>query len=214
MARSDLAILIPAFNEAQHIVQTLQQVIPYGTPVVVDDGSTDDTAALAQSVGAQLVSLTSNQGYDVALNEGFKAIDAMGFERLITFDADGQHPVAAIAAFESQLSKGVSLVLGQRQQTARWSESLFACYTRCRFGVSDPLCGMKGYQLSVYRQFGVFDQYGLIGTELVLRALKSGVSMIELPITVQARVGQSRFGTTLKGNLKILCALSRAICYL
>ena len=128
-----LAIVIPAFNEAGRIEATVRSAKPYGTPLVIDDGSTDNTADLAKAAGADVIRLSPNQGYDQALNAGFKAAAERDFDCVITFDADGQHPEQALTRVHQHLKTGCELVVGKRHKKARWSEKLFGLYTRVRF---------------------------------------------------------------------------------
>ncbi len=209
-----LAIVIPAFNEAGRIEATVRSAKPYGTPLVIDDGSTDNTADLAKAAGADVIRLSPNQGYDQALNAGFKAAAERDFDCVITFDADGQHPEQALTRVHQHLKTGCELVVGKRHKKARWSEKLFGLYTRVRFGVSDPLCGMKGYQLALFNRYKVFDSYGSTGTELMLRGLKAGSPMAEVEIRVHEREDQPRFGSFIKANVKIVRSMVRSLIYI
>src|SRR5271166_5984567 len=89
--RSRIAIIVPALNEAATIGPVLARVKQYGSPIVVDDGSGDETAQLARAAGAAVVTHAVNQGYDAALNSGFAYAARMGCAYAITIDADGQH---------------------------------------------------------------------------------------------------------------------------
>ena len=70
MDRSRIGIVIPAFNESATIAKIVEAVTKYGVPIVVDDGSTDNTGILASKAGASLVSHRCNHGYDTALDSG------------------------------------------------------------------------------------------------------------------------------------------------
>ena len=96
MDRSRVAIVIPALNESQTIVGVVAAAADYGVPIVVDDGSTDGTAALSIQAGAVVVSHQKNLGYDSALNSGFKKAADLGCEIIVTLDADGQHEPSLI----------------------------------------------------------------------------------------------------------------------
>ena len=80
--------------------------------LVVDDGSTDDTAAHAQSEGASVASLPVNLGVGAALQTGFRYAVKHGYTTVVTIDADGQHPVSHIPALLGV--SGVALVVGSR----------------------------------------------------------------------------------------------------
>lgn len=208
-----VAIVIPAFNEAGTIARVVNDVAPYGHPIVVDDCSTDNTAELARAAGAEVVSHQVNSGYDAALQSGFENADKPDMEAVVTFDADGQHDPETLKTVLLLLDKeNNDLVLGVRSNSARVSEFLFSAYTNWRYGVSDILCGLKGYRISVYRAYGKFDGTRSIGTELALYGLRSKMkySTVRVPIALREE-GAARFGNSLRANGRILRAMVMAI---
>ncbi len=205
------AIVIPAFNEAGSIADVVAAVACYGTPVVVDDGSDDDTGARAKAAGAVVVRHERNGGYDKALASGFAKADEIGAEVIVTTDADGQLNTGAISAVLGRLSE-VPLVIGVRESGGgRWSESLFNVYTRLRFGVADILCGMKGFRTDLYRPYRAQAALPSVFTALALAMLRAGAPFATVPVGVRARPGRSRFGGAWRGNIKILRALGAAL---
>lgn len=211
MDRSRVSIVIPALNESATILSVVEMAGKYGIPIVVDDGSTDDTAALAKQVGAVVVSHERNHGYDAALNTGFEKAARLGSEVIITLDADGQHDPSLIQRFIDRIDAGADVVVGIRSRRQRFAEHLFAWYTRLRFGIKDPLCGMKAYRAVVYESLGHFDSYGSIGTELLIFAAKKGRRIGQMPFSVRERKDGSRFGRVLVGNYKIIRAIALSI---
>ncbi len=207
MDRSRIAIIIPALNEEATIASVVSKVAIFGQPIVVDDGSTDNTAKLALAEGAKVVSHNVNSGYDKAINSGFACANELGCEYVITMDGDGQHSTNVLASFIKCLDNGVDIVLGVRDSYQRFSECLFAWITKHRWGVSDPLCGMKGYRIHLYRERGYFDTYGSIGTELTIYAAINGKKIVEVPVETQSRLDGSRFGNIISANKKIIRAL-------
>lgn len=206
------AIIIPAYNESTTIARVVEEVRPYGTPVVVDDASSDDTAELAAASGAEVVRHAWNRGYDAALQSGFERAAVLGAEVAVTFDADGQHDAAGLGRMLAPLKSGeVDLVIGVRLQPARFAEAVFNFYTRLRFNVPDILCGLKGYHMSLYHAHGRFDGTLSIGTELALAALRGGVRSTTVTVAIHPRRGQPRFGASLRANWHILRALLRAL---
>ena len=107
--------LIPAYNEgnrAAAVVRTALQVLPV---LVIDDGSTDDTAAQAQAAGAEVVLQRPNQGKGAALLTGLRLALERGYDAVVTLDADGQHDPAEIPAFlAAHAERGGDLIIGQR----------------------------------------------------------------------------------------------------
>ena len=211
MDRSRLAIVIPAYNEEKTIQRVLTEVSAYGTPIVVDDGSADKTALIANAQGAIVVSHKRNYGYDQALNSGFNKASELGFSIIMTFDADGQHSVNLINQFIESIDRGADAVIGNRIKKARFSEVVFSWVAIILWRIKDPLCGMKAYRLELYREMGYFDSYGSIGSELCIFAAKRNYSISQISIDVCERLDEPRVGNALKANLTILRAIILSI---
>jgi glycosyltransferase involved in cell wall biosynthesis len=207
MERSRIAIVIPALNESATIGKVVSEAGKSGIPIVVDDGSRDDTAALAASAGATVVTHPVCRGYDKALDSGFQRANQMNCEYVITMDADGQHDPATLRSFLNALDKGAEIVIGVRDRCQRIAEHTFAFVARFKWGILDPLCGMKAYRIELYRELGHFDSYDSIGTELALFAAKRGKRMVQVPVTTRTRADQARFGRRLSANKRILRAM-------
>lgn len=107
--------LIPAHNEATRIAQVVSEARVHLPVWVVDDGSTDGTAARAEEAGALVLRQTPNQGKGTALRTGFdRALDE-GLEAVLTLDADGQHDPAEIPQFVRTLAqRQADLIIGAR----------------------------------------------------------------------------------------------------
>ena len=94
-----VVVVIPAYNEERFIGSVVIQTKSYAdTVIVVDDGSSDNTAVVATSAGALVVKHETNQGKGVALNTGFAYARSLGADVVVTIDADGQHDSAEIHA--------------------------------------------------------------------------------------------------------------------
>jgi len=211
MDRSRIGIVIPALNESVTIAGIVEAVGIFGVPIVVDDGSTDDTAKLAIQAGAVVVSHEKRQGYDAALDSGFRLAAELGYDLVITMDADGQHNPDLLAQFIYELDQGADIVIGVRDRQQRIAEKIFAFVTKILWGINDPLCGMKGYRMSVYRQRGHFDSFGSIGTELALYAVRNHCSLSQLAVTTRMRMDAPRFGRAFTANRKIIRAMILAL---
>lgn len=207
MDRSEVAIIIPAFNEEKTIAKVIEGVREYGTPIVVNDFSTDNTANVATKCEAIVVNHERNKGYDRALNSGFEKSSALGCKFVITFDGDGQHPVELIKTFLCLFEEGVDLVIGSRPNSANIAECLFAFVAKLRFGIRDPLCGMKGYSMEIYKALGHFDSYGSIGSEMAFFGIKNNFRFKEVQVIINRRHDKSRFYSSFWGNIKILRSL-------
>lgn len=207
MDRSRVALIIPAYNEADSIAAVVSACVARGCVVVVDDGSRDATAQRAAAAGAYVVSHAINRGYDAALDTGFAAAARLGCDYAITLDADGQHDPLLVERFIDALELGADIVAGVRPGLPRAGERLFAALARWRFGVRDPMCGMKAYRMVLYQQLGHFDSYRSIGSELLLHAASHGARVVECAVPTRPRVGSSRFGGALLANWRIVRAM-------
>ena len=161
----EVAVIIPALNESSTIGDVVSAVKRYGTVYVVDDGSDDNTGEVAAEAGALVVTHSSNLGYDSALNSGFARAARDKVRFFVTVDADGQHKTQLLEEFILRLEEGFDVVLGERTSLPRFFEKVFSLFTRIKYSIKDPFCGMKGYSRPVYESLGHFDSYSSVGTE-------------------------------------------------
>jgi glycosyltransferase involved in cell wall biosynthesis len=91
--------LIPGYQEGPRIAAVVEGARRHLPVLVVDDGSTDDTAANAEAAGAEVLRQTPNQGKGAALRAGFRRALDEGYDGILTLDADGQHDPAEIPRF-------------------------------------------------------------------------------------------------------------------
>lgn len=121
-ARGRVFVLVPAHDEATRIARVVEGARRH-VPVVlvVDDGSADATAALAEGAGARVIRQSPNQGKGAALRAGFAAALAAGAEAVITVDGDGQHDPAELPSFLGAYARRTiageasELIVGQRR---------------------------------------------------------------------------------------------------
>jgi glycosyltransferase involved in cell wall biosynthesis len=112
--------LVPAYEEGPRIGAVVSGALGHLPVLVVDDGSTDGTAAAAAAAGARVIRQVANQGKGAALRTGFRAALGEGVDAVVTLDADGQHDPAEIprflAAFGAAGAEGPrpELIVGQR----------------------------------------------------------------------------------------------------
>lgn len=108
--------IVPAFNEAASIGAVVRGLLQAGIPVlVVNDGSTDQTASVAVAEGATVLTLPINLGVGGALRAGFRVAREAGFSQVVQCDADGQHPVRSVQhLIAAQAEHQVDLLIGSR----------------------------------------------------------------------------------------------------
>jgi glycosyltransferase involved in cell wall biosynthesis len=107
--------LIPAYNEADHIATVVTQSRQALPVLVVDDGSVDQTSAIAKKCGAEVIRQEPNQGKGAAMMRGFNYALKNGFDAVITLDGDGQHAPDEIPLFIKKFTQsGDDLIIGRR----------------------------------------------------------------------------------------------------
>lgn len=210
-----IVAVIPAYNEAKTIGTVVKDLAPYVAEiVVVDDCSRDATSEEANNAGAIVIRHKHNQGYDRTIDDGFAEAAHRGASIILTFDADGEHDANDVPRIlASILNRSADIVVGQRPHTTHFGEKIFACYTHLRYGLRDPLCGLKAYRRDVYDSVGFFDSVSSIGTELTLRGIKRGFRLAFVPIALHTRVDDSSrfYSRHFRANLKILRAMWRVL---
>jgi len=151
-------IVVPAYNEAGNVGRLVRAVRSCGLDqdcLVVDDGSSDATAAEAKEAGALLVRHPVNLGVGAAEQTGYLFAEERGYEAVVRLDADGQHPPAAVAALLAELESGrADVVVGSRfLEAGGFRSSLprrlgirYLCWIierLCGLKVTDPTSGMR-----------------------------------------------------------------------
>ena len=118
--RAQCAAVIPCLNEASMIGSVVPAVHDHlPTVIVVDDGSSDDTAALAHNAGAEVLRVPSTAGKGAALQTGWRYAHARGFSWALTLDGDGQHAPDEIPKFfRAAEHTSAALVVGNRMAEA------------------------------------------------------------------------------------------------
>lgn len=203
-------VVVPAFNEGLTLGSVVQRVHAAGLHcLVVDDGSSDDSAGVARRAGADLVvSHSQNRGYSMALRTGLQAAAAQpGCRWVASVDGDGQlDPLEAARLMQEAEAAGVGVAVGIRSAHPRRSEQFAAWLLSHLFGVIDPLCGLKVYRADVIRRFG--SSCGRrVGMELAVRAARNGVGLLQKPISTRpSERSGSRYGRGLKAELRIVGA--------
>ncbi|MEA3441288.1 MAG: glycosyltransferase family 2 protein [Chloroflexota bacterium] len=107
--------IIPAYNEAERIAIVIKGALKYLPVLVIDDGSSDETTAVARGNGADVLVQTPNQGKGAALRAGFQWAIDRGYQAVLTLDADGQHDPDDIPDFLSvYTTTEADLIIGSR----------------------------------------------------------------------------------------------------
>lgn len=200
----DFSIVIPAYNEAKGIRQVLESLLEglrlhnLNAPIIViDDGSTDDTAAQASTVeGVQVISHQYNKGYGAALKTGIRATKT---EWAITYDADGQHTPDHIQILLPQMTKAHDMVVGKRKgykgpwirQPGKWLIQLVANRLTGR-KIPDLNSGLRAFRAEKFMCYDhLFPNGFSLSTTSTVCFFKEGLNVVYVPISIQKRNGKS-----------------------
>ena len=152
-------VIMPAFNEGRSLRALLPELaahVPGADVLVVDDGSTDDTARVARYLGARVLELPVNLGVGGAVQAGCEYALRNGYDFAVRIDSDGQHPPAEIPRVLAELGKGdadvvtASRFLGNSSRvSSRFRSFGIAFLARflsaiCRTRITDPTSGFQG----------------------------------------------------------------------
>ena len=206
MGRCKNCVVIPALNEEETIYSVVRSMQPFADVIVVNDDSSDGTIDQIRKAGAILINNDMSLGYVASLNSGCRYAVAQGYTNIITADADGEHPPEFIPLLIEKL-KHFPIVVAEREQKNRISEVLFGLYTNFKFGIKDPLSGLKGYDQKFLVNHGYIGDVVLIGTGPIIQALNNNIPIGKLEIHVNKRHDKARFGSTISANFRILKAM-------
>jgi len=201
--RGKIAVLVPAYNEAENIGVVLDQMPAEvcGMPtevLVVDDGSRDGTGDVAAEHGAMVARHVTNRGGGAALRTGYRLMVESGAEIVVTLDADGQHLPAEMERLVKPVLDGEvdvahgSRVLGHADRNHFARELGIVFFNRLvsfitRTHVTDCSNGYRAVRTTVLPQL-VLRQEQFHTSEFMIEAIKRGVPAREIPITVEQRL--------------------------
>ncbi len=215
-------VIVPAFNEEKRIVHVLRDILQVDEAldiVVIDDGSTDNTGQVSKAAGAKVLRLSSNMGYGVAIQTGYKYTLERGYDCVAQLDADGQHdPSYLPSMFEAVASGRADLIIGSRfmgednsaikssagypvGKGRRMGIGLFAFITSKIIGIkiTDPT---SGYRALNNRVLGFlvndFFPYDYPDADMIVLVHRAGFSIKELSMKMHGR----KDGTSMHSGLK------------
>lgn len=210
--RYRILALIPAWNEAPRIGRVVEGARAYLPVLVVDDGSTDGTAEVAEKAGATVVRHPQNRGKGAALKTGFAWALAHGYDAVLTLDADGQHDPREIPKFLAALDAGKGdLIIGQRQFRKMpwprwWSTPLGTVLLSLALGRYIP-DNQSGYRLITRRALESFrltsDGFEM-EVEMIAEAIRLGLPIGWVPISTIYGIPKRSYFRPVKDTLRFL----------
>ena len=185
---------IPAYNEENHIADVIKKSLLYVDQVVVcDDGSTDDTAKIAKSTGAIVIS-QSNQGYGAAISTLFDYARRNNAKIMVTLDSDGQHnPEQIPLLLDAIITHGVDVSVGSRflgdtEASGYRKAGIKIITSAANYGtnlkISDSQSGFRAYSRKAISTIHPTEQGMSVSTEILLKISNKGLSLAEVPISI------------------------------
>ena len=218
-AADDLWVVIPAYNEGEVLRDVVLGVRgDYRNVVVVDDCSSDGTAALAHTAGATVLRHPINLGQGAALQTGIRYALARGARYIVTFDADGQHRVEDIASLIGrQAETGADIVIGSRflgqargiPQLRRMVLRLAVVFTRLTSGVSltDAHNGLRLLTRFAAQRIRITQNRMAHASEIIGEIGSLGLTVAEAPVTILYTEYSLRKGQKLSNAVNVLSEL-------
>lgn len=192
-----LIAIIPAFNEERFIGSVVLRAKKYvDTVMVVDDGSTDMTAEIAQIAGAVVVPMDYNRGKGAALNYGFQKARELGAHAVVLLDADGQHRPEDIPAVMAPIQEErADIVVGSRylDRSSRvplariLGHRFFNSFTNWLTGthVTDSQSGFRAFSNKALQQINFESKDFTVESEMQFLAQKKDLKIIDVPIVIR-----------------------------
>ena len=206
---ADTLVLVPAWNEEENlpaVLDDLRAVLPDADVLVVDDGSTDGTAAVARKGGAKVLSFSANRGLPAAIGAGYAHAEQNGYAFCGRVDADGQHPAAELARLlalvrggSCDVAVGSRFVSGEGYEAYRYRPSparrlgtavlrrAMALVLRRPFG--DATSGLWAVNATALPVLARPFTTAAPEVEALIRLADAGLRVEEVPVNMAARAG-------------------------
>lgn len=217
METQKLVITVPALNEARSIADVINKIparfagIKKTEVIIIDDGSSDETAKVARAAGATVVSHQQNLGVGAAFHTGISAALAAGADIIVNIDADGQFNPADIPALIAPIQKGkagfVTTTRFRKEEfkpdmprAKRWGNKMMALIINMLTGkrFTDVSCGFRAYSRDTALKLTLFGKFTYTQETFIDLAFKL-VAMQEIPLKVRGEreFGESRVASSL-----------------
>ncbi len=192
-----VAVLIPAYNEEERIAETVKAAIQMpgvDELVVIDDGSIDDTAAVAEAAGAKAIRLEDNSGKGAALNAGVEQVDA---DIYLMIDGDlGSSAAETHRLLEPVLAGHADMSIAIMQAPEGHKGGFGFVLRLSRWAIRKlggavviaPISGQRAFRKELIEKIGGFESGFGVETAMTIDALRNGFRVVEVPLPLTHRV--------------------------
>ncbi|MEX1255197.1 MAG: glycosyltransferase family 2 protein [Dehalococcoidia bacterium] len=196
-------MLIPVYNEAEALpglLEELREQAPSCDVLVINDASTDDSAAVARAAGFPVLDLCLNLGIGGAVQAGFRYALEHGYEIAVQVDGDGQHPPSAIEQIVAPVRAGAcEMTIGSRfldaehdgdflrRQGTRLLSWLCTLFTGQR--ITDATSGFRAYGHQALRYLAAYYPADYPEPEAIVLLRRRGLTIQEVPVRMRPRQG-------------------------
>ena len=192
-----ITVGIPAYNEEKNIAKIIVKLKKMVDQILVcDDGSTDSTCAIAESLGATVIKHPKNLGYGMAIRSIFLKAREINADLLVTIDADGQHKIEDINKIIKPIADGrADISIGSRflkedNNTPSYRKLGVKVITKVTNSsltekVTDAQSGFRAYNNKVLQSLTPSDSGMGISTEILIKSSKLGFKIAEVPTEIQ-----------------------------
>jgi len=209
-----VSVVIPVFNERDSLPLVVRDIPRHlvAEIVVVDNGSTDDTALVASGLPVRVVR-ESRRGYGSACLAGVAALEASPPEVLVFLDGDFSDHPEEMTLLVAAAERGADLVIGSRTlgtrekgallPQARFGNRLACSLIRLLYGHRYTDLGpFRAIRWDAYRRLSMADRTFGWTCEMQVKAVREGLRIAEVPVSYRRRVGVSKITGTVSGTLK------------
>ena len=205
-----LLIVIPAYNEAKRLAPTLEKCLRQGATLLIDDGSVDGTGAVANKLGALILTHDYNFGYEVAIQSGLQFFLNSEYEKVIFIDADGEIDVDSAMNLAKKVNEKIPIGLGYRENFNRTSEKTSAKLSSFLFGIRDPFCGCKCFHKSILCRNNINLLSKNVFSAILVYLISERFNFVQEMVQGKQRLGVSRFSRSkFLADFKLFYAFAR-----
>jgi len=205
----ELTVLIPTYNE----INNLNKILKYNYNfLVIDDCSDDGTEQLLKKKKIKYIRNSKNIGYEKSLIKRLSYLKNKKIKYVCTLDGDGEHPINEVKKIYSLAKKNkIDLIICNRKSKNRLLENILSILFWIRFGVKDPLSGMKMYYMpKLKKSINKINKNSFL-VDIVKIFIDRNYKILNYEITTKQKIGKSKVGHNLSVQLKMLKILHYVI---